>query len=89
MARKTIAAGVFKQGCLALIDKVAENREEIVITKRGKPVARLVPMDEPREHERRLLAQWRGKARQLVSDEELIEPSSELAHWTALGEEQG
>ena len=88
MAKKVVAAGAFKQGCLALIDQVAENREEIIITKRGKPVARLVPIDEPRDHERRLLAQWRGKARQLVSDEKLIEPTSELAQWTALGEEQ-
>jgi prevent-host-death family protein len=88
MAKKTIAAGEFKQGCLALIDQVAENKDEIVITKRGKPVARLVPLEDPRDHERRLLAAWRGKARQLVSDTELIEPSSRLAKWSALDEEE-
>jgi len=39
-----IAAGVFKAQCLGLLDEVAQQRKEIVITKRGKPVARLVPV---------------------------------------------
>ena len=88
MAKRTIAAGDFKQGCLALIDQVAETKDEIVITKRGKPVARLVPLEDPREHERQLLASWRGKAKQLVADDELLEPSSTLAPWAALDEEE-
>lgn len=89
MTKKIVPAGAFKQGCLALIDQVAERKDEIVITKRGKPVARLVPMEDPREHEQRLLATWRGKAGQLVSDEELTAPSSQLAPWHALAEEDG
>ena len=40
----TIGAGDFKARCLQLLDDVAEHRESLVITKRGKPVARLVPM---------------------------------------------
>lgn len=88
MAKKTIAAGDFKQGCLALIDQVAERKDEILITKRGKPVARLVPLEDPRDHERQLRASWRGQARQLVSDEELVEPSSGLAHWAMLSEHE-
>jgi prevent-host-death family protein len=59
---------------------------EIVITKRGKPVARLVPMEDPGDRERELLARWRGKARQLVDDDELLAPSSELDRWQALDE---
>jgi prevent-host-death family protein len=42
---RSIAAGRFKAGCLALIDDVAATRREIVITKRGKPLARLVPLE--------------------------------------------
>jgi len=42
-----IPAGEFKAKCLKLMEKVARSREPIVITKRGKPVARLVPLDEP------------------------------------------
>ncbi len=86
MVRREVPAGAFKQGCLALIDDVAASKQEIVITKRGKPVARLVPMEDPRERERELLAQWRGKARQLVADDELMSATSELVNWKALEE---
>ena len=40
----SIGAGEFKARCLQLLDAVAERREPLVITKRGKPVARLVPI---------------------------------------------
>jgi prevent-host-death family protein len=39
----TMSATEFRAKCLGLIDEVAESGREIVITKRGKPVARLVP----------------------------------------------
>ena len=40
-----IPAGKFKATCLQLMDQVNRTGEEIVITKHGKPVARLVPVD--------------------------------------------
>jgi prevent-host-death family protein len=40
-----IAAGEFKAKCLHLLDEVERSRQEILITKRGHPVARLVPVD--------------------------------------------
>jgi prevent-host-death family protein len=43
----TIAAGAFKARCLALLDQVAETGEPLVVTKRGRPVARLVPARAP------------------------------------------
>jgi prevent-host-death family protein len=43
VSRKTIAAAKFKAHCLTLMDEVHKNREPIGITKRGKPVAKLVP----------------------------------------------
>jgi len=42
---KKIAAGEFKAKCLALLDEVSQQRKEILITKRGKPVAKVVPID--------------------------------------------
>ncbi len=39
-----IPAGEFKAKCLGLLDEVQRQRKEIVITKRGKPVAKLVPV---------------------------------------------
>jgi prevent-host-death family protein len=50
MAEKKIPAAAFKAKCLGLIDDVARKRKPLVITKHGKPVAKLVPVDEkPRE----------------------------------------
>jgi len=44
---KAIAAGKFKDVCLKTLDDVARTRSPVVITKRGKPVAKLVPYTEP------------------------------------------
>jgi prevent-host-death family protein len=46
MSRKrsaTITASQLKAKCLALLEEVQQTQKEYVITKRGKPVARLVP----------------------------------------------
>lgn len=40
----SIGAGDFKAKCLKLLDEVAETRQTLIITKHGKPVARLMPM---------------------------------------------
>ena len=42
MAMRQIAAAKFKEQCLSLLDRVGA--EGIVITKRGKPVAKLIPI---------------------------------------------
>ncbi len=42
-----IPATKFKATCLELMDRVQQSRETIVITKHGKPIARLVPLEEP------------------------------------------
>jgi prevent-host-death family protein len=44
-AMKTMAAGSFKVHCLAVMDEVQAKRQTIVITKRGRPVVKLVPAD--------------------------------------------
>ena len=46
-ARRTVSAADFKARCLALLDQVASSRETLVVTKRGKAVAQVVPMDAP------------------------------------------
>jgi len=45
MKSPIIPAGEFKAKCLAMLDEVQVSRIEYVITKRGKPVARLVPLE--------------------------------------------
>ena len=44
---QTVKASVFKAKCLRLMDLVNESGEEIIITKNGKPVSRLVPYRKP------------------------------------------
>jgi len=43
---KTIQAGKFKAQCLALLDSVAKSHIPLLITKYGKPVAKVVPIDQ-------------------------------------------
>lgn len=42
---KTMAAGAFKAKCLAVMDEVKAQRKSVTITKHGKPVAKLVPVE--------------------------------------------
>jgi prevent-host-death family protein len=42
-----VPAGQFKAQCLELLDRVARDGESYVVTKYGKPVAKVVPVDAP------------------------------------------
>jgi prevent-host-death family protein len=42
---KKMAAGEFKVHCLKVMDEVQSKRQAVLITKRGKPVAKLVPIE--------------------------------------------
>jgi prevent-host-death family protein len=44
MRQQTVGAAEFKARCLELMDRVATTGNAIIITKRGKPVARLAPV---------------------------------------------
>lgn len=46
---KTMSAAQFKTHCLTVMDEVCATREPVVITKRGRPVAKLVPADAVRD----------------------------------------
>ena len=63
---RTIPATRFKAECLQLLDDVAESGETIIVTKRGKPVARLLPLAPPKSLE--------GSVTFLVGDDEFIKP---------------
>jgi prevent-host-death family protein len=64
---KEITATQFKARCLRLLDEVAETGEPVVITKRGRPVARLEPPVRPADLE--------GSASVHLSDEEFVHAS--------------
>lgn len=56
MKETTIAASEFKAKCLRLLDEVAEGAT-LVITKHGKPVARVAPVSESTQT---LRGTWKG-----------------------------
>lgn len=57
---KTIPAGQFKVHCLAIMDEVQAKRQAVVITKRGKPVAKLVPIEKAKDD---IFGFFKGKGR--------------------------
>jgi prevent-host-death family protein len=42
---RTMAAGKFKAQCLAVLDEVEIKRECVTVTKNGRPVAKMVPLE--------------------------------------------
>ena len=70
-----IAAGKFKTHCLSIMEDVQARHETVIITKRGKPVAKLVPVgEEPAEP---LFGMLQGHAR-IVGD--IVAPTGEAWH---------
>ncbi|MBA2349089.1 MAG: type II toxin-antitoxin system Phd/YefM family antitoxin [Solirubrobacterales bacterium] len=63
----------FKARCLAVLDDVADGAGPVVVTKHGKPVARVVPIEGP--------AELAGSVTFLVDDETLVKEASEA--WNA------
>jgi prevent-host-death family protein len=73
MSMKKIAAGEFKIRCLALMEDVRSTRQPIMITKRGKPVAKLVPVEEPKDD---FIGRLKGMFEQVGDIESPIEPGT-------------
>ena len=78
MVMKTIAAGTFKARCLRLMDEVQSTRQPLLITKKGRPVAKLVPANEPPED---IFGCMRGKV-EIVGDIE--SPVVPIEDWEVL-----
>ena len=76
---KKIAAGSFKANCLAVMDDVQAKHETVVITKRGKPVAKLVPVDSVSDEIYHFLA---GKG-SIAGD--ILAPALSSREWGELG----
>jgi prevent-host-death family protein len=70
--QRIVPAGEFKPACLRLMDEVNETGVEIVITKRNRPVARLVP---PGGELRTFIGRSRGMIE--ISPEDLMAPIGE------------
>lgn len=67
-----VQAGKFKAECLKLMDDVQAKKYSIIITKRNKPIAKLVPLEE--ETSSFLFGKMKGTAH--IKDD-LIQPIGE------------
>jgi prevent-host-death family protein len=76
---KKMAAGVFKTNCLAIMDEVQAKHETIVITKHGRPVAKLVPANPEKDEIYDFLAGKGSVAGDVVS------PAMSPEEWSDLG----
>ena len=75
---KTMAAGEFKAHCLQVMEQVRKTRTPVVITKRGKAVAKLVPPDEPASP---IFDSLKGKI-EILGD--IVSPITPLEDWEGL-----
>ena len=72
---KEMAAGEFKAQCLAIMDQVRESGEPVLITKHGKPVAKLIPAE---SHADDLFGYMAGKVK-IVGD--IVGPVTPPKDW--------
>jgi len=72
---KKMQAGFFKVHCLAVMDEVQSKKEAVVITKHGKPVAKLVPADKDLDDIYNFLA---GKGKVLG---DIVSPALSVDEW--------
>ena len=69
---KRMPAGEFKARCLAVMEDVSKTREPVLITKRGRPIAKLVPAERA---ERDFIGRLEGRVRITGDIESPIEPA--------------
>ncbi|MGA2390043.1 MAG: type II toxin-antitoxin system prevent-host-death family antitoxin [Candidatus Sulfotelmatobacter sp.] len=74
---RKMAAGQFKVHCLKVMDEVQAKREAVLITKRGKPVAKLVPVDNDGKKDE-IFGFLKGKGK-IVGD--IISPAISPEEW--------
>jgi prevent-host-death family protein len=74
---KQMPAGKFKSQCLAVMDQVLQSGEPVTITKHGKPVVKLVPVDRPADD---IFGYMAGKVK-IVGD--IVGPVTPTEDWAA------
>jgi len=74
---KTMPAGEFKTHCLRVMAEVQRKREPVLITKKGRPVAKLVPLEAPTTE---VVGCLRGKV-EILGD--IVSPVVPAEEWEA------
>lgn len=77
---ESIAISEFKATCLAVLERVRQSGQPILVTRRGEPVAEIVPPSPAGRPE-----SWLGSARgtgEILGD--LVAPAADAEDWEAL-----
>ena len=79
---KQMGAGEFKAKCLAVLDEVSATGREVIITKRGRPTAKLVPFESPTVDS--LFGRLKGIVEIVGDPDDLIKPVFPLEDYDML-----
>ena len=82
--QRQMAAGEFKAKCLAIMDEVNETGRPLVVTKRGEPVIRVVPIRNDRRKKDKFLGRLEGIMKINGDPDDLVKPIFPLEDWDML-----
>jgi prevent-host-death family protein len=77
---ESIAISKFKATCLAVLEKVRQTGQPVMVTKRGEPVAEIVPASRPADGKRRL--GMFVESGRILGD--IVAPAVEEGEWESL-----
>ncbi len=84
---RTIAAGEFKAKCLRIMDEVNETGLSVIVTKRGEPSIKVVPIANGKDKRKKkddIFGRLVGVLEIVGDPDDLIRPAFELDEWDML-----
>jgi prevent-host-death family protein len=81
--QRQMAAGEFKAKCLGVLDEVQHTGQHVVITKRGKPVAKVVPISNEKRKDN-FFGRLKGIVEIVGDPDDLVKPIFPLEDWDML-----
>jgi prevent-host-death family protein len=81
---RQMAAGEFKAKCLAIMDEVKETGRPLVVTKRGEPVIKVVPIGNGRKKKDNFFGRLEGIIEIVGDPDDLVKPIFPLEDWDML-----
>jgi prevent-host-death family protein len=79
---KEMRASVFKARCLKVMDRVQKTGEPVIVTKRGKPVVKVIPAGAEKDD---IFGFMKGRM-EIVGD--ILSPATPIEDWNALKEDR-
>lgn len=79
MNEKLVGSAEFKANCLKIIDQINKDKQSVTITKRGNPVARLLPVDD-RKAKGSIVGAMKGS---VLRYDDPFAPVAETSDWNA------